>query len=287
MGRSAVAVRPIGPADTAAVSDFLHEHLNQRVPAAGWSPLLDPPWAEAGPNRGYLMATGDRIVGVYVAVYSLRPRPDGPVTVCNLAAFCVLDDYRAQGLRLLQKLLSQKGLEFTDLSPSGNVVALNERLGFQHLETATRLVPNYPALPGRSRISAAAADLEHRLSGRDAEVYRDHRLAPAVRHLLVERDDRYGYLIFRRDRRKGFRLFATPLFAGGDRAVLADSWPAIGSNLLLRHGLPFTLAERRVLGFVPPGGMDLAEPRPRMVRSQRLAAEDVDYLYSELTLVEW
>ena len=41
----------------------------------------------------------------------------------------------------------QDGYHFTDLSPSGNVVALNRRLGFTQLDTATALVPNLPWPP--------------------------------------------------------------------------------------------------------------------------------------------
>ena len=63
---------------------------------------------------------------------------------CNLAAWCVIDEYRSLGLRLLNALLAQKGYHFTDLSPSGNVVPLNTRLKFSHLDVATALVPNLP-----------------------------------------------------------------------------------------------------------------------------------------------
>ena len=50
---------------------------------------------------------------------------------CNLGAWCVLPEHRFHALRLLKALLAQDGYHFTDLSPSGNVVGLNERLGFR------------------------------------------------------------------------------------------------------------------------------------------------------------
>lgn len=287
MADSRVATRAITADDADSVSAFLHEHLNRDVPADEWRKLILPPWAHRGPNHGFQLATDDgTLVGVYAAVYSSRDTASGPVAVCNLAAFCVLEGYRAHGLRLVRALLGQRDLVFTDLSPSGNVVAMNERLGFRRLDTATRLLVNLPRPgPRRVRLTSDPAAIERVLAGRDAAIYRDHRDAP-VEHLVVQRDGAYAYLIYRRDRRKGLRLFATPLYAGGSAACLRAGWGAIQSRLL-RQGLVFTLAERRILG--PLGGLGFRQrsPRAKMLRGEGIAADDIDYLYSELTLVEW
>ena len=76
--------------------------------------------------------------------------------------------YRLHGLRLLKAVLRQEGYHFTDLSPSGNVVGINERLRFRFLDTTTALVPNlpWPTWPGR--------DLHQLRSGAD----RAHRHRP-------------------------------------------------------------------------------------------------------------
>lgn len=288
MGAPAVVVRPISDADATPVSRFLHQHLNGRVTAAAWGRLLVPPWKADAPNHGFQLLDGERIVGVYAAVYSKREIGDEPVPFCNLAAFCVLEEYRPHSLRLVRALLGQKGYVFTDLSPSGNVIALNDRLGFRRLDTATKLVANLPALHrGGTRVTTAAASLDRVLTGRDAEIFRDHRQAPAAQHVLVERDGAHGYLIYRRDRRKRLPLFATPLYAGGDPGCLRAAWPAVAAHLL-RQGLPLTLAERRVLGFTPSGpGKELGAPRPKMFRAKGVGPESIDHLYSELTLVRW
>jgi hypothetical protein len=223
-------------------------------------------------------------VGAYLAVYSTRD--DGPNSVCNLAAFCVIDQYRIHSLRLVRALLRQSEYLFTDLSPSGNVPAMNERLGFRHLDTSTRLVLNTPRPARRVTVTASPAALERTLVGRDAIVYRDHRGAAAARHALVLHDSGYAYLMYRRDRRKRLPVFASPLYSGGDTPVMEASWPAVGSHLL-SQGLVATLAERRVLGFTPGGiGWELVRPRIKMYRGE-VDAEHVDYLYSELTLLQW
>lgn len=283
--RPAISIQPILADDLDTVSTFLSEHLNSRVSAQSWKAVIDPPWGERGPNRGFQLISDGAIVGAYLAVYSTRRRDDQEVAVCNLAAFFVAESFRAHSLRLLRAMLAQKDYLFTDLSPSGSVPALNERLGFKYLDTNTRLVVNFGLRTNRLVDDPKA--IEALLSGEDAVIYRDHRDAPASRHLVVQLGDRYAYLLYRRDRRKRLSVFATPLYVGGDATLLRDSWSQVASYLS-RRGLLATLAERRVLGFTAPGlGRNLARPRPKMFKGSGLDAVNVDYLYSEMTLLEW
>ncbi len=73
---------------------------------------------------------------------------------------------------------------------------------------------------------------------------------------------------------------ATAIFCG-------TAWPRVGAHLL-RRGLPFTLAERRLLGFTPSGpGRTFEHNRNKMFRVEDADGDSLDYLYSELTLVQW
>ncbi len=288
MGRAEVEVRPIKDEDADAVARFLHDHLNPRVALAAWSAILSPPWDVEAPNHGFQLVVDSTIVGAYIAVYSDRDVDGERRMFCNLAAFCVSEQYRVHSFRLLRAILAQRGFEFTDLSPSGNVVALNERLGFSLLDTATRLAVNLPSLPRRGlTVSDDPTVVERILQGRDARVYRDHRIAPAARHIVAIAGGRYSYLVVRKDRRKRLPLFASPLYVGGDCDLLRSAWPQIASHLLLRQGALLTLAESRVLGFVPALGYTMHRTRAKMFRSKSVSAEAIDYLYSELTLMEW
>lgn len=288
MDRENVEVRPITDEDAGGVARFLHENLNSRVSRAAWGAILAPPWSVDAPNHGFQLVADNRIVGAYLAVYSEREVDGQQRRFCNLAAFCVHEDYRAHSLRLIRALLAQRGFEFTDLSPSGSVVALNERLGFTALDTTTRLAPNLPRISRRGvKVSDDPAIVAGILEGRDARVYRDHLDAPAARHIVAIADGVYGYLVVRKDRRKRLPFFASPLYVGGSRDLLCSAWPQVGSHLLFRHASLATLAEHRVLGFIPALGVDVRAPRAKMFRSKSVRAEDIDYLYSELTLLEW
>jgi hypothetical protein len=226
------------------------------------------------------------VVGAYLAFYSER-EVDGEVRrFCNLAAWCVLTEHRAQGVRLVRAMLGQRGYEFVDLSPSGSVVELNRRLGFEPLDTATSMVPNLP-LPSRPgiRIITDPAGIEAVLSGPDLQVYRDHRGAGAALHFVVSVDGAHCYVMARKDRRKGLPVFASLLHVSAPE-VLARAGHAPYRHLL-RHRALVTLAEHRVVGSPPRLARRQAAPRPKMFRSRSLGAGSIDYLYSELTCVPW
>jgi hypothetical protein len=281
-------LRPITAADVRLVAEFLHAHLNARISAAEWAAAITPQWACDQPNHGFLLRAGERLVGVYLAFYSKREIDGRQEQFCNLAAWCVLDEYRSSGLRLLQALLAQKGYHFTDLSPSGNVIALNARLRFAHLDVATALVPNlpWPLWSRRVRIISEAQEIERTLRARDLEIYRDHSRSAAVHHVVVVKDHETCYVMFRRERRKNFPLFASILHVSNPELFRAvDKY--VFRHLLVRYGITATLAELRVVGDRPKPSIMLRSLRPKMYRSAHLRPDQIDYLYSELTRVAW
>lgn len=283
-------VAVILPEDHGAVAEFLHTHLNPRVPTGAWRGLLAPTWAGGG-DSGHVLRVGEEVVGAYIVVPSRRRLGEDQAgearEIRNLAAFCVREEYRAHSLLLVRRALARKDVVYTDLSPSGNVPAMNERLGFQYLDTRTRLVLNAPRTTGGLRVTGDPDVIAAVVSGRDAQVYRDHRDAAAARHLVAISGERYAYVMYRRDARKRLRVFASLLYVGGDAGTLAEAWPAVGAHLL-RKGHLATLAERRVVGFTPRGiGLDLSSTRPKMYKGPGVDPGDIDYLYSELVLIEW
>ena len=283
-----IAVEPIGDSDIDRVGDFLHENLDSHISARNWSQAVRPPWSVESPNHGFMLHEGGHLVGVYLAFYSERTIAERNERFCNLAAWCVVPKYRLHGLKLLNALLGQSGYHFTDLSPSGNVVRLNERLGFKHLDTAAALMPNlpWPTWPGRYRISSDPAAIESVLAGPQLQIYRDHRHARAAKHLVIIHRGEHCYVIFRRDRRKDLPLFASVLYVSNP-SLFRRMAAVFGRHLLLRHRIPLTLLELRIVGGQPAGSLRLRSSRPKMFKSDSLRPEQIDNLYSELVCVAW
>ncbi|WP_328414029.1 hypothetical protein OG470_18865 [Micromonospora sp. NBC_00389] len=273
------------------MAEFLHVHLNRRVSAEAWARSVDVPWTVDAPNHGFMLIDDEHenaVVGVYLAFYSERMVGGRPERFCNLGAWCVLPDYRFHSVRLLKALLGQEDLHFTDLSPSGSVVPINNRLKFQFLDTTTALVPNlpWPSWPGRYRVSADPRVIESTLTGRELQVYRDHVDTAAAHHLVLRSGEEWCYVIFRRDRRKRLPLFASILHVSNPELFRRLALP-LARHLLLRHRIPVSLVEPRVTGHRPRLSILLRSPRRKMFKSARLAPGQIDYLYSELVCVTW
>ena len=268
------------------VAAFLHKELNPRLSVEAWGRAIVPPWPAVGDNLGFMLKCEDEVVGANVAFYSEREVEGRRTRFCNLAAWCVLQEHRARSVRLLRALLSQPGLHFTDLSPSGNVVAINERLRFHHLDTTTVLVPNLPRASRGVRVVSDPDEITYRLRGDQRRIFEDHRDAAAAIHVLLTYGERQCYVIARKDTRKGLRVFASLLHVS-DPSMLTDVGSRLYAHLLLRHGALVTLAELRIVEEAPPLSWKLSRPRPKMFRSADLSSEHIDYLYSELACVAW
>jgi hypothetical protein len=232
-----------------------------------------------------MLLAGDTVAGVNIAFYSERTIGERVERVCNLGAWCVLEDHRFHGLRLLKALLAQDGYHFTDLSPSGNVVGVNEKLGFSFLDTTTALAPNLP-LPSRGTVISDPARIERALNAEELAIYRDHRELAAARHVVLIRGDEHCYVMFRKDRRKGIPLFASILYVSHPELFRRMAVP-LTRHLLLRHGAAATLIERAVSEQRPRLSFGVKSPRRKMFRSPTLASAEVDYLYSELVCLSW
>lgn len=283
-----VALAPITTDDLPRVGEFLSVHLDGTLTPAQWARALRPTWRTSHPGHGFLLEADGLVVGVYAAFYSETGGPDRDLPVCNLAAWCVLEEYRGHSLRLVRAMLAQRDRELTDLSPSGTVVPLNERLGFHRLDTSGALAVNLP-LPARrgTRLVTGHANIEATLTGADLAAYRDHAGSAAARHVVAVVDGRPCWVVFRAVRRKGLRLFASVLHVS-DPEVFRVAAPAVYRHVLVAHRLPFTLLQTRVSGPRPWHSVPLRAQRPAMYLSRSgRPPETVSYLYSELTQVPW
>jgi hypothetical protein len=286
MGRATVSA--ITAADLDRVGEFLHQHLNTRISSQEWAATARTPWPVDAPNHGFMLVDGNDVVGVYLAFYSDRMVNARTERFCNLGAWCVLPAHRLHSLSLLRALLRQPGYHFTDLSPSGNAVLVNERLKFSRLDTATALLPNFPwpSWPGSCRVISDRTAIERMLTAPELQIYRDHQQAKAAHHVLMDQGGEQCYAIFRRDRRKNLPLFASVLYVSNP-TLFRRIAKVLARHLLLRHGVIMTLVELRVSGGPPVGSFLLRSSRPKMYKSDSLSPDQIDNLYSELVCVAW
>jgi hypothetical protein len=116
--------------------------------------------------------------------------------------------------------------------------------------------------------------------------YLDHEGAGAVTHVLILGAEEHCHVMFRKERRRGWPLFASVLYVSNP-GLFRRTALFFYAHLLRRFGIPFTLAELRIVPERPRFSFMLTTPRPKMYRSAKLRPEQIDYLYSELTCVAW
>jgi acyl carrier protein len=279
-----VEVSPITDADIAAVADFLHVNYEDRIP---WARSLQAvPWKVAAPNRGFMLRDGQRIVGVHTAFYSERPVAGRVERFCDLGTWYVMPEFRSHSIRLIKALLAQDGYHFTALTPGDKTMPIHTRLGFHRLDTSAALIPNlpWPTLPGRTTISADPEVIENTLAGPELELYRDHAQALAARHLVLLRGADSCYVMYRETRVRD--LPAAVILHVSDPAPFHRAIAPLTRHLLVRHRLPVTLAELRIIGHRPPLSYKMT-PWLKAYRSASLAPDQIDDLYSELVCVPW
>jgi len=277
----AVDLAMITRADVPRVSAFLHEHLDAEVSAERWARAIDVPWSA---ELGYMLVDGDAVVGAQLAWRSERTVAGRTERFCNLGSWCVLPEYRGHSLRLLRAALADRDCSYTDLSPRPEVVRINERLGFRHLDTAAVLMPNLP-WPARGAVSSDPAVLEATLTGDALRRYRDHVAAEPARHVVLRSGGRWCYVMVRIERRRGVRIAS--LLHVSDPGLFAAMARPLARHLLLRHGAVATLSEDRIAGGRPRPSIRLRRTVPKMFRSSRLQPADADDLYSELVFQPW
>lgn len=279
-----VQLSPIEETDLPRVAEFLSAEFpyGSRETAETWASALHTPWPAQRPNWGFMALDGDSIAGVFIAQYSEQEVRGARERFCNLGVWHVLPEHRTHSIRMIKAILGQEGYHFTDLTPAENVVALNERLGFETLDTRAAVVPclPWPTLPGGSAVTSDPEALEEVLPDRDLKRYRDHVGIGALRHVAIVADGSCCYVVLRPDRRRGLPVL-TLLHAGAPE-LLCRHARRFGRHLLLHHRVVAYVAEERLIGCRPRPSLNDPAPKTRMFRSDRLAAEDIGYLYSEL-----
>ncbi len=276
----------------------LLQELNPRVSQERWRLLVDYRWRSADDPMGYVLVERQNIVGFIGTLFSRRIIDGKDVRLCNTTNWVVKEEFRAESLSLFMAVLKLRDCTITNLTSSMKVSALMIKLGFKHLERTERLlfpVPVLPGLTGRGRpvfVSDHGAIAET-LRGTDLQIFRDHS-GWDCGHLVVqtrggggEGADEYCYLVFKtRPRRvlgrdiplchihyiSNLRLFLR--YLSGIRLYFFKtfrSWVLVVDDRLIGH---------RPVAFSKVHRLRA----PRYFRSDVLAAEQIDNLYTELVV---
>ena len=281
--RAALTVSPIRDADLPEVAGYWNRHLNPGIPCDIWIDAFRHPWMPDKPNNGFLLRAEGRLVGILGAIYSRQSIAGSALDFCNLTSLVVDPAHRAHLMDLLSACLSQKNLCFTNFTPTPAVAKILRLLRFTELPAGEYLVPHLPvpAIATGLTTIEADGDLERRLTGDAARLWRDHRAISWLNRFAVGDGSRWCLVFWKPTVIKG--VPAAHLIGVSDTELLREWQQAIGGHLLLHHGV---LASRIDAHLSPKAnwpGISRPVAEPHLVRATpALPPEQVSFLYSEL-----
>ena len=280
-------VEPIRDEDLSRFCTFLSENLSRDRSAAEWTKAFTQSWYPGKPNNGFLIRHEGHIVGGIGAIYAERPVRGRLERFCNITSWCVLDAFRAQSMRLAMALTGQPGFHFTDLTPTEVVSKTLQFLKFKPMNERQAIWPNLPrpfAAWAGARVVSDPEEISRVLTVDDARAYRDHRHLPWLEHLAVGRMDAWCYVVWKRTRIRG--VVGARILALSDPEAFLRYHGALGSHLLVHHGLLYTRVESRLLPRLPRLRVELSGYRNKVFKSDTLTAADMSNLYSELVALD-
>jgi len=277
---------PIGDIDITNAASFLHHNMNQRFSPAEWERGLKSCWLENAPNHGFKLTVNGEIVGVICAIYSEQEIDGRKEKFCNPHTWCVLEPFRAKSVNLVLSLIRQPGFHFTMLSPNREGEKIFSFLGFKSLDRHKKLLFHVPSLCilGRVRISYGENISSSHLSPVARTYFEDHWSFEWLRFLEFERDGRSGFLIFKQSTYK--RLPCANILYISDKVLFENCWSSIRSWFLLRQGLFTSSIDDRMLVKPPLLSCSIQPGSAKFYMSESLSAEKIEYIYSELLVMD-
>ena len=285
--RAATQVLPIQPADLAEVGLFLHQHLARRITPQAWAASLTHRWAASQPNFGMQLRDGDKLVGVFCAVYSDQQINGQTERFCNPHSWCVLDDYRHASLSLVLPLLRQRQYHFTMFTPNPKVAQVFLGLRFRLLDAGLLYTAHLPTLwPQRAGrfVEPRIDQIAGRLRGTPLQEFEAHRAIPWLRFVAFGVPGDECLVIYKIGRWK--KLPCALILHASDSAALARHGHLLRHHLLLHCGLPVSRIEARWVAQVPPLTYRGQRTQPKLVCSRTLTDGQVHDVYSELMALD-
>jgi hypothetical protein len=284
---SQIKVTGIQAADIEEVGRFLHEHLNGRIPAADWTRSLRHEWSASRPNYGAQIRDDGKLAGVMLALYSEQEIGGRMEAFCNPHSWCVLPEYRNQGIGLVLHLIKQPGYHFTMLTPNPKVAQIFRGLRFKDLDDGLYLFPNLPSAsaPLRGiRVEAAPERIAAMLPGPLRRDFELHRRIPWLRFLAAGKGDDVCLLVYKTTTVK--RLPCARVIHVSDPAAFGRYRAALQNHLLLREGLMLSRVESRFLGVAPPLTYRSRRTQAKLFSSKSIEGSQIRDLYSELVALD-
>jgi RimJ/RimL family protein N-acetyltransferase len=277
-------LRLAGPDDREPVVVFLHQTMSSRISLERWRRLFDYGWLEDKPDCGVVVLENGAVAGYLGVIHAERPIGGRKVRIANLSSWYIARSLRGRGLGLAMLELATRDprVTYTTFSSNPPALRLMAKVGLALLDERRLLWRRSGDAPGVEVLSGWKAVLPE-VSDAERRILQDHRELPVQPHLL--RAPEGDCLVVLSVKPKGENVAYHEVLHLGRPAVLARHAQAF-ADLALAPGASVLAVDARflegfaVLAEIEPIGV------PRFFRSADLAAREVDFLYSEIPLLD-
>lgn len=259
--------------------------LNPHLGLSDWAPLFSNIWKTPENFCGFMLCDDDQVVGLLGLLFSQQKLNGKNHRFCDIGSWVVKEKYRNASLALLSETLKMNEYTITTYTTNPKSSRILKNFGFQDYQTDFTFVPTVPAAASkRIKIETDHQLIAGRLNPGEHKIFLDHKDL-YCRHILVEMDDSYCYLIVKDRALK--RLPSFEICYASDRTLLFQNLKMVVWKLALKF---------KIFGiFFNPDWTDSRDkgwkwniplPTPRLFRSNSLTRKDFDVLYSELFVLK-
>ncbi len=274
------------PPDRDAVCDLLHERMDKRIPLTRWRGITDGRWAPDIPEFGVVAVEDGRIVGFLGVVYAQRQIGGVERRSGNLTSWYIEKPYRGSGLGLemLRAALGRGDVTYTTFSSNPPALRLMEKAGLRLLDDRRLIWLPRPRQPTAGVEVLSGAKVLGRLSQDSRRIIADHQGFDLRSHVIAG-PDATGCLVILHVKRKGPDIAYHEVLHVDDPAVLGRHVGNL-ADAILPAGDSLLSVDSRFLVEGPVPDRSEVIGVPRFYRPAGLAVSQVDFLYSEVVLLD-
>lgn len=283
-------IRAAGPADVDGICQLLHTKMNSKFSVERWSRLMSYPWLAEKPDFGKVVESDGQILGYTGLIYSDRMigNPQSGFRkerFASMSSWYLDKSLRGRGLGKGMLLATMENLDqtFTIFTNSSKPIGIVKALGYQVLDDrryhwhktglaseAITLIRDFDSIVLR------ASDIQR-------QILEDMRSMP-VTPVFLETDGRQALLFFS-IKSKGEDVLWFDLLYTSDPELFTDCAQSLADTLL--PDTPSVLAADSRLIKPPPADTFCQHlPVERHYLSKTVAPQEIDFLYSELQLLD-
>lgn len=280
-----VELRTAGPDDRDAVVTLLHERMSSRISLGGWRRLFDYPWVADKPDCGVIVLEQGRVAGYLAVIYADRRLGGRTVRTANLSSWYLVRPLRGQGigLAMLQLATREPAVTYTTFSSNPQALHVMARAGLVLLDDSRFLWRRTAAPAAGVTVLSGFDALLPEIPDHERQILADHRDLPVQPYLL--RAPEGDCLIVLSVKMKGADVAYHEVLHLGSPPVFARHAAAF-ANAVLTPGSAVLAVDRRFLDGCEVVAASEQISVPRYFRSPDLARREVDFLYSEIPLLD-